>query len=246
VRRLVPAAIVALVALAGCSSSEPTEPVPAQTGPTKDLTGPPAGGPEAIGEPANVTRVIDGDTIEVALDNEILAVRLIGIDTPETVHPTKPVECYGPAASRFTSGVLQGRPVRLEFDVERIDRYGRTLAYVWLGDDLFNETLVARGFAQVTTYPPNVKYVDRFLAAQRDARSHERGLWGAVCNQPKPEPVNTGGGGDCDPSYPDVCIPPYPPDLDCDDVPFSYFEVKPPDPHDFDSDADADLIGCES
>jgi micrococcal nuclease len=142
--------------------------------------------------------------------------------------------------------VLQGRPVRLEFDVERIDRYGRTLAYVWLGDDLFNETLVARGFAQVTTYPPNVKYVDRFLAAQRDARSHERGLWGAVCNQPKPEPVNTGGGGDCDPSYPDVCIPPYPPDLDCDDVPFSYFEVKPPDPHDFDSDADADLIGCES
>ena len=106
--------------------------------------------------------------------------------------------------------------------------------------------LVARGFAQVTTYPPNVKYVDLFIAAQRDDRTNERGLWGAPCNEP--DPVNTGGGGwggDCDPSYPDVCIPPYP-DLDCADIPFSYFEVKPPDPHDFDSDDDPDLIGCES
>ena len=108
---------------------------------------------------------IDGDTIEVALDNEIVAVRLIGIDTPETVDPSEPVGCYGPAASRFTTDALQGRPVRLEFDVERLGRYGRTLAYVWLGSELFNETLVARGFARVTTYPPNVKYVDRFIAA---------------------------------------------------------------------------------
>ena len=157
-RRLVPATIVALVALTGCSSSEPTDTVPAQTGPTENPTG--ATGSEAIGEPANVTRVIDGDTIEVALDNEIVAVRLIGIDTPETVNPTEPVECYGPAASRFTTSALEGRPVRLEFDVERLDRYGRTLAYVWLDSELFNETLVARGFAQVTTYPPNVRYVD--------------------------------------------------------------------------------------
>jgi endonuclease YncB( thermonuclease family) len=238
--------IVALIALAGCSSSEPMQTAPPQTGPAEAPTGTTAEGPEAIGEPANVTRVIDGDTIEVALDNEIVAVRLIGIDTPETVHPTEPVECYGPAASRFTTGALQGRPVRLEFDVELLDQYGRTLAYVWLGDGLFNETLVARGFALVTTYPPNVRYVDRFLAAQRDARSHERGLWGAVCNQPKPEPMDTGGGGggNCDPSYPDVCIPPYPPDLDCADVSFTNFEVKPPDPHGFDGDFDG--VGCET
>ena len=83
VRRL--AAIVALVALTGCSSSEPMQTAPPQTGPTEDPTG--ATGPEAIGEPANVTRVIDGDTIEVALDGEIVDVRLIGIDTPETVDP---------------------------------------------------------------------------------------------------------------------------------------------------------------
>jgi micrococcal nuclease len=68
--------------------------------------------------------------------------------------------------------------VRLEYDVEREDRYGRTLAYVWLGDELFNETLVREGYALVTTFPPDVKYVDRFVAAQRDAREHDRGLWG--------------------------------------------------------------------
>ena len=175
--------ILALLALAGCSSSEPTETATAQTGPAEDPTGATAEAPETIGEPANVTRVIDGDTIEVALDNEIVAVRLIGIDTPETVHPTEPVECFGAAASMFTTGALLGRPVRLEFDVEPLDQYGRTLAYVWLGSELFNEVLVARGFAQVTTYPPNVRYVDRFLLAQRDARSHERGLWGTACNE---------------------------------------------------------------
>jgi micrococcal nuclease len=239
VRRFAPAAIVALVALIGCSSSEPS----ASSSPSVS-----AEGPEAIGDPATVARVIDGDTIEVDLDGEILDVRLIGIDTPETVHPSEPVGCYGPAASAFTTSRLEGQDVRLEFDIEPLDQYGRTLAYIWLDDELFNETLVARGFALVDTFPPNVKYVDRFLAAQRAARSHERGLWGAVCNEPKPEPVDTGGGGggNCDPSYPDVCIPPYPPDLDCGDVPFSFFEVKPPDPHDFDSDDDPDLIGCES
>jgi len=66
--------------------------------------------------------------------------------------------------------MLEGQEVGIEFDVERLDRYGRTLAYVWLGDELFNEVLVSRGFAQVSTYPPNVKYVNVFLKAQREAR----------------------------------------------------------------------------
>ena len=205
--------------------------------------------PEGPGDPATVTRVIDGDTIEVELGGEILDVRLIGIDTPETVHPTEPVGCYGPAASRFTTTLLEGKDVQLEFDVELLDRYGRTLAYVWLGEGLFNETLVARGFAQVSTYPPNVKYVDRFISAQRDARSNERGLWGAVCAEP--EPVGTGGGGggaggggNCDPSYSGACIPHYPPDLDCGDVSATNFAVTGSDPHGFDGDGDG--VGCES
>ena len=126
-----------------------------------------------------VTRVVDGDTIHVLFRGRDLAVRLIGIDTPETVAPNEPVECYGRAASNFAHTRLDGERVHLEFDVELLDRFGRTLAYVWEHGTLFNEVLVRRGFAIVTTFPPNVKYEDRFLAAQRDAQEHDRGLWGA-------------------------------------------------------------------
>ncbi|MFB3739861.1 MAG: thermonuclease family protein [Candidatus Velamenicoccus archaeovorus] len=123
--------------------------------------------------------MVDGDTVHVWYRGHDVDVRLIGVDTPETVAPGLPVECFGPEASRFTTSRLQGRRVRLGFDVERLDRYGRTLAYVWLGGRLFNEVLVRRGFAVVATYPPDVRYVDRFVAAQRAARAEGRGLWGA-------------------------------------------------------------------
>lgn len=128
---------------------------------------------------ATVTRVVDGDTVIARVGGKELRVRLIGIDTPETVAPDQPVECFGPAASAFTHRRLEGRDVELEFDVERLDRYGRTLAYVWLGGELFNETLVREGYAVVTTFPPDVRYVDRFVAAQRAAREQHLGLWGA-------------------------------------------------------------------
>ena len=203
-------------------------------------------GPTPPGRPATVARVIDGDTIEAELDGTILDVRLIGIDTPETVHPSEPVECFGAAASRFTTTMLDGQEIRLEFDVEKTDQYGRTLAYVWLGDVLFNEMLVSEGFAQVSTYPPNVKYVDVFVKAQREARSLGRGLWGATCSEP--EPVKSGGGGgeggNCDPNYPGVCIAPYPPDLNCADVPYANFKVTGSDPHGFDGNRDG--VGCET
>ena len=126
-----------------------------------------------------VTRVVDGDTAHIEVGGRDLDVRFIGIDTPETVAPDQPVECFGPEASVYTERRLEGERVRLEFDVEREDRFGRTLAYVWLGDELFNATLVREGYALVTTFPPNVKYVDRFVAAQRAARSEGRGLWSA-------------------------------------------------------------------
>lgn len=254
-------ALVLAAALAACSgagpvggtgaggpSEPPASPVPTSSFPVPGSATPPAsatpGGPPGspsqappgAGANALVTRVVDGDTIEVRYRGRELTVRLIGIDTPETVAPGQPVECYGPAASAFTERELEGRRVRLEFDVERLDRYGRTLAYVWRGDELFNETLVRRGYAFVTTYPPNVRYVDRFVAAQRAARAHERGVWGAC--------VAGGTETDCDPAYPDVCIPPPPPDLDCADVPYRRFTVKPPDPHSFDGDHDG--VGCET
>lgn len=205
------------------------------------------GGPGTLGRPAFVSRVIDGDTIEARFRGRVIDVRLIGIDTPETVHPTEAVECFGPAASRFTEGELEGERVRLEFGLERFDRYGRTLAYVWVDGFLFNELLVARGFAQVSTYPPNVKYVDRFLEAQREARQHDRGLWGGCPTGGLGgggSGTGGGGNGNCDPSYLNVCIAPYPPDLDCADVSYSNFEVIGSDPHGFDGDGDG--VGCET
>ena len=126
-----------------------------------------------------VTRVVDGDTAHIEIDGRDTDVRFIGIDTPESVKPDSPIECFGPEASAYTERRLEGERVRLEFDVEREDRFGRTLAYVWIGDELFNETLVREGYALVTTFPPNVTYVDRFVAAQRAARSDGLGLWGA-------------------------------------------------------------------
>jgi micrococcal nuclease len=147
-----------------------------------DRPEPPDGNGRMPGSPAYVTRVVDGDTIIVGLSGQSVRIRLIGIDTPETVAPDRPVQCYGPEASRFTTSRLQGREVRLEFDVERLDRYGRTLAYVWADGELFNEVLVREGFATVTTYPPNVRYVDRFVAAQRAAREAGRGFWGACAD----------------------------------------------------------------
>ena len=127
-----------------------------------------------------MTRVVDGDTAHVLLRGRDVTIRFIGVDTPETVAPGQPIECYGPEASLFATARLTGEQVRLEFDVERIDPYGRTLAYLWMPDgSMFNETLVRRGLATVATYPPDTRYVDRFGAAQRAAKAADRGLWGA-------------------------------------------------------------------
>jgi len=127
-----------------------------------------------------VTTVVDGDTVHVTFRGRDVTIRFIGVDTPETVAPGQPIECYGPESSHFTTSKLTGQTVRLEFDVDRIDPYGRTLAYLWMPDgSMFNETLVRRGFATVATYPPDTKYVHRFEAAQRAAKTAGRGLWSA-------------------------------------------------------------------
>jgi micrococcal nuclease len=256
---------VVLLLMTGCTSELPTDPIEgvAQPAQSSSATTAPAPATSTNGnataddredgrQSAVVTRVIDGDTIEVRIEGNTVDLRLIGIDTPETLHPTESVECYGKAASRFTRVLLEGRDVQLEFDVERLDRYGRTLAYVWVGNTMANLTLVREGYAQVSTFPPNVRYDDEFIEAQGDARRRELGLWGHCRNEPEIDLGGAGGGdsggGACDPSYPDVCIAPYPPDLDCDDVDATYFRVIEPDPHDFDSDDETpdDKIGCET
>jgi micrococcal nuclease len=123
---------------------------------------------------AKVIRVIDGDTIE--LEGGV-KVRYIGIDTPETVHPSKPVQFMGKEASAFNRQLVEGKDVRLEYDVQRTDKYGRTLAYVYVGDTFVNAELVKQGYAQIMTIPPNVKYQDLFLKLQKEAREAKLGLW---------------------------------------------------------------------
>jgi micrococcal nuclease len=148
-------------------------------------TGATAGLPD--GDDETIERVVDGDTLVLTGGTRV---RLIGVDTPETVHPSEPVECFGREASAFMSDLLPpGTAVRLVYDVERTDRYGRTLAYVYrLDDGLFvNAELLAQGYAQVATYPPNVARVDEYLELQTQARDGLRGLWDA-CDPDLPPP----------------------------------------------------------
>lgn len=129
---------------------------------------------------ARVTRVIDGDTIEVDINGSVYRVRYIGIDTPETVHPSKPQECFGEEASERNRQLVEDKIVRLEKDVSETDVYGRLLRYVWVGDIFVNDYLVRQGYAYASTYPPDVKYAEQFVQAQTEARENNRGLW-AIC-----------------------------------------------------------------
>jgi micrococcal nuclease len=131
---------------------------------------------------ATVTRVVDGDTIVVRLGSgREERVRYIGIDTPESVKPGTPVECFAKEASDANARLVEGRVVRLVRDVSERDRYGRLLAYVYRDeDDLFvNEALVRDGFAHAKQYRPDVRFADRLEGVMEDARSASRGLWKA-------------------------------------------------------------------
>ena len=149
--------------------------------------------PKKLGIPCVVQRVTDGDTFTCLLDGkEEVKVRLIGIDAPEsrineravrqsqqTGIETQEIVKMGQRAKNFVKEIItKGTEVYLEFDVQRTDRYGRLLAYVWLRDGrMLNELILREGYAQVYTVPPNVKYQERFLSAQRYARENMKGLW---------------------------------------------------------------------
>ncbi|HWH35814.1 MAG TPA: thermonuclease family protein [Acidimicrobiales bacterium] len=143
------------------------------------------GGGAGAGQPpgtAEVVRVIDGDTIVVRIGSAEERVRLLGIDTPESVDPRSPVECYGPEASQRTAELLPpGTPIRLVRDVEGRDRYSRLLAYVYRADDgaFVNLDLVRRGFADVLSVAPNLAHADELASAAESARGEGAGLWSA-------------------------------------------------------------------
>jgi endonuclease YncB( thermonuclease family) len=327
-------------------------PAPVQTPVPAAVPHPPR--PEGLPQ-AQVVRVVDGDTVDVALGGQTVRLRLIGIDTPEVVDPRTVVQCFGREASARAHELLDGQTIWLEADASQGERdaFGRLLRYVWLPDGrLFNLQMVAEGYAHEYTYSGPYKYQALFKQAAALAREQGLGLWSpqtcagdtaqpapgvatatplpaptvtllpAPTATPAPAPTATPrpaagfdptryiGQGDryncadfrsqaeaqavlradprdpnrldadrdgiacennppprdltpvprpaptaapvataapvqrCDPSYPDVCIPPPPPDLDCADIPYRNFRVLPPDPHRFDRDRDG--IGCES
>jgi endonuclease YncB( thermonuclease family) len=208
-----------------------------------------------------VLDVVDGDTVKVAFRGGEVSVRVIGIDTPETVHPSEPVECGGPQASAAAERLLSGARVRLVFDPSqgRHDSYGRTLAYLRIpGVGDFGTEMIRRGRAAEYTYDTSYAKQARYRAAESRARQAGRGIWnrcggvdtpqrgqGADRTGPEsrpqplaPQPSGTG----CASGY-DPCVPPAPPDLDCADVD-GPVRITGDDPHGFD--ADGDGIGCDS
>ncbi|MBL8852114.1 MAG: thermonuclease family protein [Planctomycetaceae bacterium] len=143
---------------------------------TRTTSQPPAASQTA--EPVqlfHVKRVVDGDTLLLQSGERV---RLIGIDTPESVKPDTPPQPYGQEASDFTKGLVEGRDVRLEFDRHREDQYGRTLAYVYIDDLFLNEEIVRQGFSRAETrFPFRSDFQKRFLAAEEEARAAQRGIW---------------------------------------------------------------------
>ena len=142
----------------------------------------------AVDQEYRVVQVFDGDTIVVAdaagsaRAGETETIRLLGVDTPETHHPRKPVQCFGPEAAAFTQAHLEGQWVRLEDDVERHDIYGRRLSYVYFHGRLFEDVLLTRGYARLLVIEPNHAHARAMLDEELNARARGVGLWGA-CGQ---------------------------------------------------------------
>ncbi len=242
-------AVAAASTTAGAATPTPTTAVT----PTISPTGPPPGlAPDGPTVEARVVRVIDGDTIVVEFGGAQYHLRYIGMDTPESVKPGTPVQPMALAATAANKALVEGKTVLLEKDVSETDRYDRLLRNVWVERDgrlvLVGLELVRTGFAQVTTYPPDVKYVDALLEAERSARAAGVGLWAdGVTATPAPTapgvPVPLVG-GNRHPSY-SPCLP-IVDDLDCADVRAmgkAPVTIKGPDIYRLDRDGDG--IGCE-
>jgi len=263
--------IVAALLLAACLSVEPQSAIASAGG---EVTAPPYEAPssaetppqeevlqeppseESLCIPARVIRVIDGDTLDVVLEGGASErVRLVGVDTPETKAPEEPEEygvpdtqegreClrrWGYEAYRY---VLNLQDTEVCLVLAGRGYYGRLLAYVYTSRDdttPLGYELVEKGLARVYT-EADFAFEEEYIQAEQLAKNKGLGLWGCASQQTQESGTTTQE--ECDPSYPDVCIPPQPPDLDCKDVPYRNFKVLPPDPHRFDRDRDG--IGCES
>ena len=186
-RRLIIAVLVPVLFAPGCST--PQVDLMVQAPATLDQEPPGY-------EEATVERVVDGDTVVVVVTGRVdgpgagtakigeeHSLRLIGIDTPESVKPNSPVECFGKEASAAAAALLEGEDVKLVKDVEEADQYDRLLRYVYLDSEMANARLVVNGYATAYTYPPSVRHSDLFVQLEREARDSNRGLWSPqTCN----------------------------------------------------------------
>ena len=261
--RRVAAILIAATLLTACQSATLPKIPPLPNPPAAQASRTPAPavtlsvgpGPAGPTQAATVVYVTDGDTIHVDIDGTEYRLRYIGMNAPETVDPDKPIEPGGPQASAANKALVDGQRVWLEKDVSETDQFGRLLRYVWLQTDagwvMVDRQLVLEGWAFAKAYPPDTKYQDLLFDAQSAAQAAGVGMWAPNFQSPGPTSgaVHLLGPGatvtsGCDPSYPTVCIPPPPPDLDCADIAYRHFTVLPPDPDHFDGDHNG--IGCEA
>ncbi len=186
-----------------------------------------------------VTKIIDGDTIEVAIGENVFKVRYVGIDCPEGISTQ---EAFGMEATQKNKDLVLGKKVILIKDISETDQYNRLLRYVFVDDIFVNYELVAQGYANTMTSAPDIACNEMFLNAEQLARNAQLGRWApveiAIPTESKSNYNN------CDPAYPTVCIPSPPPDLDCAEISYRHFQVLPSDPHNFDGDNNG--IGCEN
>ena len=192
-KKLLPLLLILTLLFTACASDTPDEAI---YEPTEEVGAADVENTETVDTQAqpgstfpqyDVVRVVDGDTIVIDFDGTNEKVRLIGVDTPESVHPDKEKNsAFGQEVSEFSKSQLSGKSVGIEFDVRERDQYGRLLAYVYLGDEMYNKKLLEIGYASVATFPPNVKYVDEFTEIQKKARENGIGMWagGFIAGEP--------------------------------------------------------------
>ena len=215
-------------------------PIPLPTN-TPAPTAPPPTATRSGVETGTVVSVIDGDTIDVNLNGQIVRVRYIGMNTPESN------EVCGSEATAANAALVSGRTVTMVRDVSETDQYGRLLRYVYVGDVFVNGDLVAGGWADPIDYPPDTAMSGILHSVAASGAGRGCDLVAAplpTIEVRAPEATVAPPAGNCHPSYPTVCIPPAPPDLDCGDISHRRFQVVGDDPHNFDGDHDG--VGCES
>ena len=195
---------------------------------------------------ANVIGIVDGDTINAVINGQAYSIHYIGIDCPENNPASIGVETNANKAAQSNRDLVDGKEVILVKDMSEVDDYGRQLRYVFVDNIFVNFKIIEQDMAYAVHYPPDIACSSYLATAQSQAKLANLGLWQPLANTVPTVSINstTYDKEDCDPCYPTVCIPSYPPDLDCGEIPYKGFEVLQPDPHGFDGDNDG--IVCES